>query len=137
MATAQLAADTERITDHDAIAEVVGLYIDGAAKGDADKLTRAFHPDAQMYGAVGEMRLDIPIAQFIDMAAQRPGDVDGTFRGRIVSIDQAGDAATATVAEDGYWGRLSFVDFFTLNRVEGRWLITNKAFAHTGGEMPE
>jgi putative lumazine-binding protein len=136
MTTAQLAADTQRITDHDAIAEVVGLYIDGAAQGDAEKLRRAFHPDAQMYGAVGATRFDIPIAQFIDMAVEHPGDVDGTFRGRILSITQAGDAACATVAEDGFWGRLSFVDFFTVNRIDDRWQITNKTFAHTGGEMP-
>jgi hypothetical protein len=136
MTTAQLAADTQRITDHDAIAEVVGLYVDGAARGDADKLRRAFHPDAQMYGSVGDQRFDIPISQFIEMAVQQPGDVDGTFRGRIVSITQAGDAACAMVAEDGFWGALSFVDFFTVNRIDDRWQITNKTFAHTGGELP-
>jgi hypothetical protein len=58
------------------------------------------------------------------------------MRGRITSIVQAGDAATATVVEDGFWGTLSFVTFLTLSRIEGRWRIVNKNFAHTGGEMP-
>jgi hypothetical protein len=49
---------------------------------------------------------------------------------------QAGDAATATVVEEGFWGSLSFVDFFSLCRSAGRWRIVDKTFAHTGGELP-
>ena len=37
---------------------------------------------------------------------------------------------------EGFWGTLSFVDFLTLSRSDGRWRIVNKTFAHTGGEMP-
>jgi hypothetical protein len=59
-----------------------------------------------------------------------------TLRARITSIVQAGDAASATVVEDGFWGTLSFVTFLTLSHIEGRWRIVNKNFAHTGGEMP-
>jgi len=41
------------------------------------------------------------------------------------------------VAEENYMGTLSFVDFLTLRRRDGRWQIVNKTFAHTGGELPE
>jgi len=44
--------------------------------------------------------------------------------------------AMAAVAEDGFWGSVSFVDFFNLAKVDGRWVIVNKTFAHTGGEPP-
>jgi hypothetical protein len=130
------AADLERIDDHDAIASVLQLYVDGSARGDVAKLRDAFHEDARMFGAVGDQRFDVPIAAFFDMAGQRPADVDGTYRGRVVSIDQVGDAATATLAEDGFWGALSFVDFFLLNRIEGRWTIVAKSFMNTGGTLP-
>jgi hypothetical protein len=40
----------------------------------------------------------------------------------------------ATIKEEGFWGTLSFTDYFTLSVLEGRWQITNKTFAHTGGE---
>ncbi len=130
------AADLGRIDDHDAIASVLQQYIDGSARGDVDKLREAFHADARMFGAVGDQRFDVPIADFFAMAAQSPADVDGTYRGRIVAISQVGDAATATIAEDGFWGTLSFVDFFLLNRIGGRWSIVSKSFQNTGGHLP-
>ena len=122
------------IDDYDAIAATVQLYIDGSAHGDAAKLSEGFHPDAQMYGAVGDDRYDQPITEYIKLMAKSPGGA--TMRGRITSIVQAGDAASATVVEDGFWGTLSFVTFLTLSRIEGRWRMVNKSFAHTGGEMP-
>ena len=122
------------IDDHDAIAATVQLYVDGSIAGDAAKLEEAFHESAQMYGSVGPDRYDEPIGEFIKLMAESPGGE--TLRMRIASIEQAGDAATATVVEDGFWGTLSFTTFFTLARIDGRWRIVNKTFAHTGGEMP-
>ena len=122
------------IDDYDAIAATVQLYIDGSAQGDAAKLSEGFHPDAQMYGAVGDDRYDEPITEYIKLITDSPGGE--TMRGRISSIVQAGDAATATVLEDGFWGSLSFVTFLTLSRIDGRWRMVNKNFAHTGGELP-
>jgi Putative lumazine-binding len=121
------------IDDYDAIAATVQLYIDGSVQGDAAKLTKGFHPDAQMYGAVGDDRYDEPITEYIKLMAESPGGE--TLRARITSIVQAGDAASATVSEDGFWGTLSFVTFLTLSRIEGRWRIVNKNFAHTGGQV--
>lgn len=128
--------DGTPIEDYDAIVATVQLYIDGSAQGDAAKLNEAFHPDAQMYGAVGGERFDEPITEYTKLMAETPGDAGGTMRARITSIVQAGDAAGAIVVEEGFWGTMSFVDFFTLSRSEGRWRIVNKTFAHTGGEMP-
>ena len=122
------------IDDYDVIAATVQLYIDGSARGDTAKLTEGFHPEAQMYGAVGDDRYDEPITEYIKLMADSPGGE--TMRGRITSIVQAGDAATATVVEDGFWGALSFVTFLTLSRIDGRWRIVNKNFAHTAGQMP-
>jgi hypothetical protein len=122
------------IHDHDAIAATVQMYIDGSAQGDAAQLTEAFHPDAQMYGAVGDDRYDEPLTEYVKLVTESPGG--DTMQARITSIVQAGDAATATVVEEGFWGTLSFVTFFMLSRIDGRWRIVNKNFAHTGGEMP-
>ena len=119
-----------------AITEVVQLYIDGSRTGDADKLRRAFHPDARMYGSIAGERLDQPIEEFFKVASSQPADVDGTYEARIVSLEQVGDAATAAIEETGFWGTLSFTDFFSLSRIDGEWKIVNKTFAHTGGEPP-
>jgi hypothetical protein len=134
--TQQRAHDGTTIEDVEAIAAVVQLYIDGCAQGDAAKLVRAFHPDAQMYGAIGDQRFDVPMTEFFKIITEAPGGAGGVFRARISSIARVGEAATATVIEEGFWGTLSFVDFLTLSRSDGRWRIVNKTFAHTGGEMP-
>ena len=122
------------IDDYDAIAATVQLYIDGSAHGDAAKLSEGFHPNAQMYGAIGDDRFDVPISDYIKLVAQSPGGA--TMRGRITSIVQSGDAAGATVVEEGFWGTMSFVTFLALSRIDGRWRMVSKNFAHTGGEMP-
>jgi Putative lumazine-binding len=41
------------------------------------------------------------------------------------------------VAEEGYWGTVSFIDYLLLARIGGDWKIVCKLFAHTAGEPPE
>jgi hypothetical protein len=124
------------VADYDAIRDVVQLCLDGEATGDVAKLQRAFHQDARMFGDLAGTRYDVPIQKLFDMSAEAPADT-GSYRSRILSITQLGDVATATVAEEGYWGTVSFVDFLSLCRIAGTWKIVNKTFAHLGGEPPE
>jgi hypothetical protein len=136
MATLAQAVEATSIENYDAIAAVLQLYIDGSAKGDRSKLERAFHADARMYGALAGHRYDVPIEELFKMAAEGPMDTDGRYRTRITSVDQVGDVAVATLVEEGCWGTVSFVDYFSLARINGSWTIVNKVFAHTGGTPP-
>jgi hypothetical protein len=130
-----VAADV--VDDYDAICRVLQLCTDGEAKGDVAKLREAFHADARMFGSIAGTRYDIPIEELFELAESEPADT-GNYRSRILSVQQTGgDAAVAVVAEEGYWGSLSFIDHFQLARIEGVWKIVNKLFAHTGGEPPE
>jgi hypothetical protein len=128
--------DTNAVSDYDAIVHVCRKYIDGGKTGDAGMLREAFHPDARVFGNFGGHRLDVPIEPFIKIACDSPVGTGGKYRGRVVSVLQTDDAAVAVVAEDGCWGRASFVDYLSLARVDGTWKIVNKTFALTGGEMP-
>ena len=129
-------ASTMTATEREAIGAVVQLYFDGASKGDAAKLKEAFDERAWMFGSLGGQRYDVQIAQLIELCVSQPLDSDGSYEARITSIEQAGDAATATVEEDGCWGGVSFTDFLNLAKIDGTWKIVNKTFAHTGGEPP-
>lgn len=129
------ATPADAVREHDEVSRVVQLFLDGEAKGDAAKLEEAAHPDARMFGSVGGARYDMPIAEFIELAVKEPGDT-GNHRARIRSVQQIGDAAVAQVVEEGYWGALSFVDYFQLARIEGTWKVVSKLFAHTGGDVP-
>jgi putative lumazine-binding protein len=123
-------------TEREAIEQTVQLYVAGASKGDAAKLKKAFHDAAWMYGSVGGQRFDMPVDQLAETVMQQPLDSDGSFSARITALEQVGDAARVTLEEEGCWGGLSFVDYFTLAKIDGSWKIVNKTFAHTGGEMP-
>lgn len=129
------AAPADVVRDYDEICRVVQLFIEGEANGDVAKLKEAFHDGAQMFGSALGSRYDMPITEFMGMAASEPGDT-GRHRARVVMVHQSMDAAMAVVAEEGYWGSLSFVDYLSLARIDGTWKIVCKLFAHTGGEMP-
>ena len=118
------------------ITQTVDLYVEGMRNGDGAKLREAFHAQAWMFGSLGGTRYDEPIGELITMVDGHSVDVDGSYQARVVSIQHAGDAAFAVVEEDGCWGTVSFTDFFTLAQIDGRWVIVNKTFAHTGGEPP-
>ena len=129
-----LAADV--VSDYDAIHQVLQLCTEGEAKGDVAKLREAFHEDARMFGSLAGERYDVPIEELFALAESAPADT-GNYRSRVLSVQQTGDAAVGVVAEEGYWGTVSFIDYFQLARIEGDWKIVSKLFAHTGGEPPE
>ena len=124
------------VSDYDAICRVLQLCTDGEAKGDVAKLREAFHADARMFGSLAGERYDVPIEELFELAESAPADT-GNYRSRVLSVQQTGDAAVGVVAEEGYWGTVSFIDYFQLARIEGEWNIVSKLFAHTGGEPPE
>ncbi len=124
------------VDDYDAICRVAQLCTEGEATGDVGKLREAFHTDARMFGSLAGARYDVPIEELFKLAESAPADT-GNYRSRVLSVQQTGDAAVAVVAEEGYWGTLTFVDYFLLARIEGEWKIVGKLFAHTAGEPPE
>lgn len=115
------------------VTRLINLYIDGAGKGNADKLNEAFHSSERWFGTMGGTDYDLDKKGFVDLMVGAPGDA-GQLTAKITDIQIDGTVAFATVKEEGFWGTLSFTDFFSLSILEGRWQITNKTFAHTGGE---
>jgi Putative lumazine-binding len=124
------------VVEDEAIATALRLYIEGAASGDAAKLAEAFHEHARTYGSMNGTRYDISVAEMIAMEERRPRNSDGRYTAHIMSIEQAGDVATATIEEDGCWGTASFTSFLSLVKFDGRWLIVGKVFAHVSGALP-
>ncbi|HET6914606.1 MAG TPA: nuclear transport factor 2 family protein [Acidimicrobiales bacterium] len=113
------------ITDAEEIAAKVDGYIRGCSTGDDIHLKGAFHPDARMFGAVGDDRYDIPILGGMDAAVA--ANPVGEYGQKILSVDVAGDAACVKLAESGFWGH-DFIDYFLLSRIDGEWQIVAKSF---------
>ena len=124
------------VSDYDAIRRVLELCTEGEAKGEVEKLRAAFHVDARMFGSLAGERFDVPIEELFKLAESEPADT-GNYRSRVLSVQQTGDAAVGVVAEENYWGTVSFIDYFLLARIDGVWKIVCKLFEHTGGEPPE
>jgi hypothetical protein len=135
--TAIEATDQFDIDSYDQIHKVVELAMEGAAEGDVAKLRDAFHGEARMFGEVYGQRYDEPICSFFELCQKHPLANNGSYRSRIISTTRVGGAAMVMVAEDGCWGSAAFVDFFTVTRIGDAWKITNKTFAHSGGEIPK
>lgn len=125
---------TDHLQDLDDVRALIQLYIDGS-NGDTDKLRQAFHADAHMFGHVGPMDTYEPITDFFSFVEANPGAAGPGYRADIRTIDLAGDAGVAVLVETDYLG-CDFVDYFTVARIDGRWWITNKTYAHTGGAPP-
>ncbi|MDQ1688856.1 MAG: hypothetical protein QOK42_1831 [Frankiaceae bacterium] len=118
-----------RIGDAEQISARIDGYLDGCRSGEETPLKEAFHPDARMFGAVGDQRYDTTIIP--GMSAAVAAQPTGNHAARILSIDVEGDAACVKLAESGFWGQ-DFVDFFLLSRIEGDWQIVAKSFTHNG-----
>ena len=124
------------VVDDEAISTVLRLYIEGAANGDAGKLRAAFHEHARTYGSLNGTRYDISVPEMISMEERAPRNSDGRYTAHIMSIEQAGDVATATIEEDGCWGTASFTSFLSLVKFDDRWQIVARVFAHVSGALP-
>ncbi len=122
------------INDLEAVTALVQLYIHGAA-GDVAKLKEAFHPTATMMGHIGPMDTYIPITDFFSMIENSPPLPGLNYKAVIRSIDLTGDAGVAVLTETDYMG-CDFVNYFAVTRIDGRWWITHKNYAHTGGQPP-
>ena len=127
---------TSQVEEFDEISRVIKTLLEGEASGDVAKLKAAFHPDARMFGQAEGQRYDLPIGEYFDLAAAAPGNSQGNYRARVLSIQQTGDAAVVTAVEENCWGSVAFIDYFSLSRFAGEWKVVNKTFAHTGGKMP-
>ena len=124
------------VVEDEAIATVLRLYIEGAASGDAAKLKEAFHEHARTYGSLNGTRYDLSLAEMVALEERSPRNSDGRYTAHIMSVGQAGDVATATIEEDGCWGTASFTSFLSLVKIDDRWQIVARVFAHVSGALP-
>ena len=112
------------------VTRVMNLYIDGVGNGNADQMNEAFHSSARWFGTVDGADYDLDKESFVTHMVGTPGKPSSA---KIVDIQIAGTAARATLEVEGFWGTISFTDFFQLAKFDGRWQITCKTFAQNGG----
>lgn len=112
--------------DERAVETVVQRYVDGARQADSTVVGSAFHPDARMWGFLGEQYLAEPIGAFLEVVSSSPAPGD-SYRPRIEAVRVDGDVAAAILVESDYLGK-DFVNYFALTRGPEGWLIAAKVF---------
>ena len=122
-----LVAAPQAPTDRDAITHTALDYIEGFYDGNAERMTRALHPDlakriVRVDPATGKARLDHMGAEtLIGFARGRAGK--GTPKDKqqkdVTILDVYGNAATVKVVANDW------IDYLHVSKVDGRWVIVN------------
>ena len=113
------------LSEYDAVANTIQLYINGGKSGRTDEMKRAFHPGATIFGYLGTDLIAGPIQVLFDWNDQNGAATE--LQGRIASIDIIETVATVRLELDN-WSGHRFTDLFTLLKVDGEWKIMNKVF---------
>jgi protease I len=108
-----------------AIRHTIELYFKGVAENDVESMKRAFHPDAIMFYTKGGTLQQVTQPQWHErMRNQSPGP-KANYR-RILSIDLTGDAASVNAIAD--FETFQYIDYISLLKIDGQWMIINKIF---------
>ncbi|MGH7696980.1 MAG: nuclear transport factor 2 family protein [Gemmatimonadaceae bacterium] len=101
-------------------------YLLGHATGDGAHFRVVFHPDSKLYfNRDGKFSMRTS-EDYIAGAAGKPAADEDKRKRRIVSVDVTGDAAMAKVELD--YPNAVLTDYFTLLKIDGKWMIMNKIF---------
>ena len=116
---------TTKVSEREAISQVVQQYLDGAMSGRGNDMKPAFHEDATVFGYIGPDLFAGPIQQLFAWNDEN-GPATG-LEARIANVDVVGTVATVRLELENWTGH-RFTDLFTLLKVDGQWKIMNKVF---------
>jgi hypothetical protein len=114
--------------DHRAIAAVLGDYFKGLYAGDTALLRTVFHPAAALFAERGGQSYHKGLDAYLDGVAGRasPASLGEPYRMKVLAIDVTHDIAMARVHVPALG--FNYVNYLSLVRWEGRWVIVNKVF---------
>ncbi|KAK3278276.1 hypothetical protein CYMTET_13771 [Cymbomonas tetramitiformis] len=112
------------------IAEAIEIYFRANHASDMDLMSQVMHPTCSLYSCEDGHLNERDRATFYRDAAARPPS-DGCGYDKIISIDKSGPHSAVATVQIGFptIGRL-FTDHLSLLRIEGRWMIVSKTYAH-------
>ncbi|HWM86765.1 MAG TPA: nuclear transport factor 2 family protein [Kofleriaceae bacterium] len=109
-----------------AVTATVHRYFKGHITGIGDHYKQAFHPEAKLFSVKDGKLAIVTRDEFAARATGKPAADEAKRVRRIVSVDIAGDAAMAKVELD--YPDVRFVDYLSLLKLDGSWVIVNKIF---------
>ena len=101
-------------------------YLNGHATGDPEEFRMAFHPDARMTFVRDGKVVITPISEYIARAPGKPAADEALRKRRITNVQVTGTAAIGRIELD--YPSAFLVDYMTLLKDNGRWVIIAKSF---------
>lgn len=111
--------------DHKEIEETVMKYVDACLTGNAQLAKKAFHKDAIMYGYLNK-ELCAGSINALYSAIEQLGADAGT-KAEVDILEVVGTAAAVRIVLKN-WHGISFTDFHSLVKIDGKWIIVSKVF---------
>ena len=110
----------------DAVRKTVELYFQGHATGNGDFFRKSFHTDARLFWVKDGALAQKTSTEFAAGAGGKPADDEARRVRRILLVDVSGDAAIVKVELD--YPSVKFIDYLSLLKVGGTWVVVNKIF---------
>ncbi len=113
-------------SEFEAITKTLTDYIEGSTEGQPNRLKTAFHPDLNLYSIGKDQKLNIwsGTAYIEDTKEGKPTGEGG----KIISIDFENNAAVAKVEISHPKSPSTYIDYFMLLKIEGKWTIIHKMY---------
>jgi hypothetical protein len=113
---------------------VLELYLRSHATGEGRHVEQAFHPQLKLWWAQGDSLATRTAAQYVAGHRGVPAADEAQRRRWIASVEVFGTAASARIVLD--YPTITYVDFFTLLKINGEWKIVTKTFASQAKPRP-
>jgi len=126
LAAAPIVAQSAPAEDEAGVRAALQHYLNGHATGNPEEFRQAFHPDARMTFVRDGKLVITPISEYIARAPGKPAADEAQRKRRIASIEITGTAAVGRIELD--YPSAFLVDYMTLLKDNGRWVIIAKSF---------
>ena len=113
-------------SDIELITSTLMDYIEGSTEGQPQRLKTAFHADLNLYSIKKDGKLSIWSGTDY-IADTKEGKPTGEG-GKIISIDYENNAAVAKVEISHPKSKSTYIDYFMLLKIEGKWTIIHKMY---------
>lgn len=112
--------------EYESVMTLVSIYFDGLHYGDVSKLETIFHQDAFLKAS----GLRYSLGQWLDVVASRPvpNQQGRAYNFKLLSIEIIKDQAMVKL-ECPLFDHF-YIDFLSLLKENGRWLIVNKMYTN-------
>jgi hypothetical protein len=114
--------------DHYAILAVLDDYFTGLYTGDTALLRSVFHPSAALFAEVAGLPYQKNLVDYLAGVGERksPEELAEPYSMKVLSVDVTCNIATAKVHVPAHG--FNYVNYLSLARYDGVWVIVNKVF---------